>query len=236
MIKDWNQIVAACHERFDRDLAHLLAALPGPGLRIHCAAGCSGCCTLNVNATLPEAAVVAASLAEPQWARVDSYLSRLRAALAEAPSFKEFLRRHRSLAGPCPFLGDDGHCTIYPQRPLACRALLSSRDRDWCAIDFSTLHPGERQAFMSSLDPALVAFPTHYLAAPQDLARSLEEELETEAIRCCGYSLTGNLPLLVRLCGQAQQAGALPPERPLLQRLLAVSGLAHPFLVTLRDE
>ncbi|AMV72468.1 YkgJ family cysteine cluster protein [Desulfuromonas carbonis] len=235
MIKSWGQIVATRHARFDRDLAQLLDALRKQGTPIHCTAGCSGCCTLNVHTTLPEAAAVATSLAGPQWARVDGYLSRLREVLAETPSFKEFLRRHRSQAGPCPFLADDGHCTIYPRRPLACRALISTRDRDWCTVDFSTLHPGERQAFMSSLDPALVAVPTHYLAAPQDLARDLEEEIEAEALNRSGYSLSGNLPLLVHLCRQAQRSGVLPPERSLLQKLLAASGLAHPFLVTVRD-
>jgi Fe-S-cluster containining protein len=232
MLAPWKDLVTTIHARFDGELGPLLTACRERGGRSYCAAGCGGCCTLNVGATLAEALVVAGGLQPSQIAAVADYLDRLRLVLTEAASLKDFLRRHRQSAGPCPFLNDRQQCGIYSSRPLACRALFSTRNSAWCGVDFADLHPAERRAFMSSLDPALVAFPTHFLAAPQELARKLELELEGEAIARSGYSLTGNLPLLVELCRNLDLAAGFPPL-PRLKTVLAASGLAHPFAVTL---
>jgi len=228
----WKDLVTAIHARFEGELGPLLTGCRERGARTYCAAGCGGCCTLNVGATLAEALVVAGGLQPAQIAAVTDYLNRLRPVLAEATSLKDFLRRHRQSAGPCPFLDDRQQCGIYSFRPLACRALFSTRNSAWCGVDFADLHPAERQAFMTSLDPALVAFPTHFLAAPQDLARTLELELEGEAIARSGFSLTGNLPLLVGLCRNLDLDADFPPL-PRLKTALVASGLAHPFTVTL---
>lgn len=227
------RLVAASHLRFDKELPALLAVSREQGAHLYCAAGCSTCCTLYVQATLAEAAVIAGQLRPPQWTAVKNYLGRLRSILSQPLPHKEFLRRHRSEAGPCPFLDTDGRCEIYSHRPLACRSLYATRNSAWCGVDFGDLHPAERQAFMSSLDQSLVAYPTHYLAAPQNLARELEMELETSVLAAGGYSLSGNLPLLVFLCRAAATGETTIPPLPRLREVLNEGGWEHPWIYNL---
>lgn len=222
-------------QRFDASLPAQLAPWQEGGGRVYCQAGCASCCSLNVQTTLAEATAIAADLEPGLEIRLSAYLQRLASVLTEASDFKDFLRRHRGQAGPCPFLSATGRCAIYPLRPLACRALLATRNSAWCAVDFADLHPAEREAFRSGLDPS-AAWPTHYLAAPQDLARHLEEVIEQAVIAHLGYSLRGNLPLLVRLAGTINLAGDSTPPVEELRGVLDGLGLAHPFLVTLCRE
>lgn len=74
-------------------------------LYVACAKGCMSCCHMNVSITSVEA-------------------ERLGRALGRKP-VSIFQSLHRSLehfAGkPCTFLGSDGACSIYTDRPLACR-------------------------------------------------------------------------------------------------------------------
>ena len=233
MLERMLRLVTASHQRFDKELPTLLAASRERGARLYCTAGCSSCCTLYVQATLAEAVVIAAQLGPVQWTAVENYLVRLRSIMAQSLPPKEFLRRHRSEAGPCPFLNTAGQCEIYPHRPLACRSLYSTRNSAWCGVDFGELHPAERQAFMSSLDQSLVAYPTHYLAAPQDLARELELELEATVLATSGYSMSGNLPLLVFLCAELAIGEAILPPLPRLREFLSKEGWDHPWIYRL---
>jgi Fe-S-cluster containining protein len=228
-------LVANCHERFDTELPRLLDSCRERGGKFYCAAACADCCTLNVGATLAEAAVIATRLDSHQVMELDGYRQRLAQAVAISTTLKDFLGRHRGEVGPCPFLGADRCCLIYPSRPLACRALLSTRNHAWCGVDFTDLHPGERQAFLSSLDLELVSYPTHYLAAPQELARSLEQEFEEQTMARFGFSLRGNLPLLVHLCRELELTSRTFPPLASFKALLTASGLAHPYVVTLSD-
>jgi uncharacterized protein len=72
---------------------------------VACARGCAFCCHMNVTITGAEA-------------------ERLGKVIGRKPvSVSRSLRRSREhFAGqPCTFLGNDGTCSIYPDRPLACR-------------------------------------------------------------------------------------------------------------------
>ena len=42
------------------------------------------------------------------------------------------LATNRALGLPCPLLGEDGACTIYASRPLACRQFQSLTPAEWC--------------------------------------------------------------------------------------------------------
>ena len=221
-------------QRFDATLPALLGPWQQAGGRTYCQKGCAACCTLNVQATLAEAVAIFALLGADHGVDFSRYLEQLARILSQATDFKDFLRRHRRQAGPCPFLSCEGECSIYPLRPLACRALLATRNSAWCGVDFAELHPAEREAFRSSLDPA-TAFPTHYLAAPQDLARELETEIEQITLTRLGYCLGGNLPLLVYLAGELDLATRPMPTVSEIKSILNHLGLDHPFLVTLAE-
>ena len=87
--------------------------------KLGCGAGCAYCCYHSVEATIPEAILVAAQLADPADARRRKVLDtadRLR-------GVSESERRRRGI--PCPLLVDN-HCSVYEDRPPMCRAMLAA--------------------------------------------------------------------------------------------------------------
>ena len=192
--------IAASFRQLDDFIGHWRAS--HPTTRLYCQSACSACCQLAVHCSLPEAAIIAVELDQNQQRALGIYVERLHVASGELKSLPEYLRRHRLDLGPCPFLGADRSCTIYRQRPFSCRALLATRPPGWCGIDLSELDPLDQRLFQQSLDPQLVAWPTHYLASSQDLARQLEQQLLVSMQQACGWGASGNLPLLVWLTRQ----------------------------------
>jgi hypothetical protein len=203
------------------------------GVRLWCGPGCSNCCTLAVNATLPEALAIAAKL-EPAWREgLAETAARIMAHARHCADARDFLAGYRQAVGPCPFLDGRGNCTIYSARPLACRALLATRPPDWCGVNLAGLPAYEREAFLASLDRSLVAYPTHYAAAPQALAADFERDLLSAMLRLTSLALSGNLPVLVWLATAPGFAAALAGGPATLRPLLATHHADRPFLVQL---
>jgi Fe-S-cluster containining protein len=230
---DWrllNQAVQTLHTRFDRSAGDWFTRFAAQGGRLYCGRGCSGCCTLTVNATLPEAVLAAEVLSAAQADALRTHIPRL-LAIADAADLKNYLRRQRQEVGLCPFLAADGACGIYACRPLACRSLYSTRPADYCATDFANLHPLEKQAFLSTLDRDIVAFPTHYAAFPRDLGLELEGELIWRMREVLGFSLTGSFPLLVWLVREKDLLAVAGQGVGAVRKLLAGEGLESPFLL-----
>jgi Fe-S-cluster containining protein len=224
-------LAAAEQQALDTAIA---AWLPQAGTRIHCGRGCASCCTLNVALTLAEALPLAESLDPAQRQGIAARVTALRELLPGCADRKAFLRAQRTL-GPCPLLAADGACAVYPRRPLACRALHSTRDHAWCGVDFATLHPLEREAFLSSLDPAVVAFPTHYARVPRELAAAAEDRLLKAMHAAWGFALSGHLAVLLQLAGEPDFVASLTAGRQAVAVQLAARALDHPFLVTLHE-
>jgi len=187
------------HLHFEQFANTWLSSYRASGKTIYCREKCAGCCHLAVHATYPEAAAVAEILTEAQLQKLSDYIERLKTALPEFTDLKSYLKRHRQTLGPCPFLDAQGSCTIYLRRPLSCRALLSTRPAAWCTVDFSELDHWDKQAYESSLDRQVVAWPTHYVAATQDFGRDLENTLLESMRREKGWSLSGNFAVMVWL-------------------------------------
>lgn len=218
-------------DHLDGEISNWIADYQAGAGRIWCARGCSACCSLVVTTTWPEAAAIAARLGGDQRAALQAYLTRLRELLPEVTDFKAFLRAHRRQLGNCPFLDAEGCCAIYPERPLSCRALLSTRPADWCAVDFTTLHETEQRAFLASLDPAVVDYPSHYLAASRRLARRLEQELLAAMRAERGFALGGHLPSLVWLTREHALENLLADGPAAVSALAASLGLDLPGLL-----
>jgi Fe-S-cluster containining protein len=93
-----------------------------------CSAGCSYCCHVHVDATVPEilAIVEHVSRAFPPEA-----LEALREQLAERARRAGPMSDEARWAAkiPCALLGEGGRCSIYEVRPLRCRAFHS------CAVE-----------------------------------------------------------------------------------------------------
>lgn len=205
------------------------------GGTIHCDRGCSGCCSLVVNCTGPEAALVANRLTPAQMSRLQSQIPLIQACANRAVSLKEWLSSYRRQAGPCPFLEQDGSCGVYQIRPLSCRALLATQGPHWCTTDFATLTAAEKQLFIENLDRSAVAFPTHYAATMQEMGQELELAILSEMERHYGYSLLGNLPWLVWLIREHGAETLLATGAVPVQRLLTAQGGFSPYLTVINS-
>lgn len=117
------------HRRVDEALAEFAALKPAVVAQVRCARGCAHCCRLWVGVTRDEAALLA---------------ERVRAGTAQADAFRMEVQRHwpdpaafigrpREEAS-CPFLGPDGACVVYEDRPAICRAVLVASDPELCRL------------------------------------------------------------------------------------------------------
>jgi Fe-S-cluster containining protein len=218
-------------DRLERRLDSWTSEYRHAGGHIFCDKGCANCCTLAVHTTFIEARAIAERLDTAQIANVDHYLDRLRSQLSNLTDLKSYLKIHRQVIGPCPFLDPTGACSIYTARPLACRALLATRPADWCSVDFAALDPWDLKSFQTGLDQKVVAWPSHYVATTQDWARQAEDQLQDEMATRFGVTLSGNLPLLVWMQHNHQLDRLLVEEPATIASLLEDCDLQHPMLL-----
>jgi hypothetical protein len=109
----WQSLKQSWEERtlqLDATISEWSAKYRATGGHLFCKAGCSGCCTLFVQATLTEAFAIAPRLNPEQAQALESYIVRQREALHEVVDLKSALRLHRNTIGPCPFLDPAGRC------------------------------------------------------------------------------------------------------------------------------
>ncbi len=235
---EMNEALAALARRRQTELDEGIAAWrqgDGASVRIWCGPGCGNCCSLAVNATLPEAFAIATGLGEEQRQRLSQSVARLREHARHSDEPRAFLAGYRDAVGPCPFLNAKAECAIYASRPLACRALLATRPPDWCGVNLAQLPAIERDSFLAGLDRNVVAWPTHYAAAPQELAGEYERGLLFAMIRAYGFGVTGNLPLMVELAGHPDSQAALKGGPAGFREFLAEHVVSKPFLVQLHE-
>jgi Fe-S-cluster containining protein len=205
-------------------------------IKIYCKKGCCNCCSLAVNCSFPEALAISKCLDSERQFVLKEKIDLLRQICQQADDLKQFLRLFRKQLNGCPFLdAETGSCSTYLLRPFSCRALISTRNSSWCAIDYAELHPQEKEAFLSSLDPEIVSFPTHYLATPQEIGR----ELETDAIVAMQeefhVSLSGNLLYQVWLELEHQISAKIPQGFAKTRSYLEENRLDLPFLLHLHS-
>lgn len=203
----------------------------GSGVHLWCMPECGNCCTLTVNATLPEALAIAAGLDDLRREQLAATAGRILHHAGKCSEPRSFLTGYRQAVGPCPFLDDAANCSIYPVRPLACRALLSTRPAGWCGINLADLPAVEKDAFVASLDRSVVAWPSHYAAFPQQLAADIERGVIFSMLRFFGFALSGTLPLLVWLASQPGFKEALTGGIETCRDALRKGGCDLPFLV-----
>jgi len=202
---------------------------------IYCGRGCSTCCSLVVNCTCSEALLLAETLNEPLLLAVDHFVTQLKGLIEGVSELKEYLRRQRDGSGGCPLLGPDGACRAYERRPFSCRALLSTKESRWCGTDFTRLTSDEQSSFMASLDPSVTAFPLHYLASSQDAGRELERQSLLAMAGAHGFSLYGNMPVLIHLASRHGLETAIAGGAAAVKALLVRTGLDNPLLLQLEE-
>ncbi|MBE0575857.1 MAG: YkgJ family cysteine cluster protein [Desulfuromonadales bacterium] len=223
------------HDQFEKFSRMWRTQYCASGKTIYCRENCGGCCQLAVHATYPEAVAVAEALTESLSKRLSGYIERLKTALPELTDVKSYLKEHRQAIGPCPFLDSRGSCLIYAIRPLSCRALLSTRPAAWCTVDFAKLDNWDKQAYESGLDHQVVAWPTHYVAATRDFARTLEKTLLESMQREQGWSLSGNFAVMVWIEKNNRLGRRNNATIQQVRDILAASELNNPLLLNFTD-
>jgi Fe-S-cluster containining protein len=201
------------------------------GGSIFCGRGCRDCCSLAVNCTLTEAVALASSLSDTQAEAVAAYALRLGKLTAPMTDLKEYLRMQRRDMGWCPLLETDGACGAYAARPLSCRALLSTKESYFCGVDFTDLTSGQKQAYVESLDRSATDFPLHYVASTRETGSEMEARALALMRTQFGFSLYGNMPVLVYLVREKGLAEMALIGRNEMEAVAATAGLNHPFLI-----
>lgn len=116
---------------------------------IDCQAGCDHCCIVNVSVLQPEASRIADYLFNNQAAEelLDTYqyLHKLEKETAYLDDEERIMTRNK-----CAFLNQAGSCSIYPVRPLLCRAVTST-DATACKDALSMIALGENRSIVSNL-------------------------------------------------------------------------------------
>ena len=120
------EVFLAYTEAAERAEAHATAA---------CRAGCWFCCTTPVAVTVFEAAMVRSAILTLPEAEQQAILVRLQEHVAaQDQAFAAAGAERISFRRRCPLLTDEGTCSVYEGRPLACRSVLSldaERCRRW---------------------------------------------------------------------------------------------------------
>ncbi|TKS60438.1 MAG: zinc/iron-chelating domain-containing protein [Nitrospira sp.] len=122
------------------------------GKTVSCHKGCAACCRMMVPLSAPEALALrefVQSLATERQQRIAERLARTKSLLLSHGLWNRLLelgettqppddevlepinRDYYALRIPCPFLEDEV-CSIYEERPAACRELLVTSPAEWC--------------------------------------------------------------------------------------------------------
>jgi len=122
------------------------------GKTISCQKGCAACCRMMIPLSSPEAFALrdhVRSLSDEQQRRIADRMAQAESVLKEQGLWPELVemgettqppgdealepvnRAYYSLRLPCPFLEHE-ICSIYEERPAACRELLVTSPAEWC--------------------------------------------------------------------------------------------------------
>ncbi len=143
------------------------------GRPLSCRKGCAACCRMMVPLSPPEAFALqdyVAALPAERRARITERMAQAKSVLLshglwhrlraigetdQAPDdavLEPINREYYALRLPCPFLEDE-MCSIYEERPAACRELLVTTPAEWCQD--LVRHPVEQIPVPVRIGPAL---------------------------------------------------------------------------------
>jgi Fe-S-cluster containining protein len=168
----------------DLAMRQIYAEEAAQSVPVACQAGCAWCCALLVDVTPLEALGIADVLtATLPPAHLDALTRRLCAEVERLRAIPVEDRRTRTTF--CVFL-DDGHCTVYGARPLACRG-YASRDAQACKAAYTSqyLHDvpletrGRQSAGLSQMAFLLGALQAGLPAESYELQSAVLCALET---------------------------------------------------------
>ncbi|MBM3600743.1 MAG: YkgJ family cysteine cluster protein [Alphaproteobacteria bacterium] len=149
---------------------------------VACKAGCHFCCHVNVAATIPEAIFVAGAIRQKDMKDAEAAVKATAPCIANLDNARRQAKRI-----PCPML-QNGLCSIYPFRPMACRSHVSM-NADECRDD------------LESMASTGSGRPITTLGVPRTIARALHHGVAQgcadEKIQGCTIELTAAVNLLL---------------------------------------
>ena len=231
---DWEALkdeVDEEHGQMDIQVQDWIGTYTEKGGQIYCAAGCNNCCSQPVNAVFTEAVGIAKRLTEDQKSILQSNVKQLLEHIKGVSDLKSFDQLYRKLIGFCTFLDDNGSCSVYTERPFSCRSVLSTRESEWCGVDFETLEPIKRRDFVRELDRNVVAYPTHYVAPTIETGLRAEFTAKQKMAERFGFALWALLPSLVWLEPEWELSKVIPQGYSLAVRAVENNALNHPMLL-----
>ncbi|MBO1435738.1 YkgJ family cysteine cluster protein [Meiothermus sp. CFH 77666] len=224
MNPDLRQAVARAHQKLDTQTEGYLAQ---HGLKVSCRQGCFACCFAWVVVGLAEAAYLREQLEahQPQvLVRLEAEGPKRLTRIAQQKHRPDFPTRYFLEANPCPLLTPEGACSVHPQRPLACRGVLTNLSARYCAPGaVPELRGKERAAYQSQLKPW--HGPEHYLKAPWQYSERLAQKLWATEKQVRGFTVVGELVSLIYLLGQPNFQKALENGLAAVRQALTKRGL-----------
>ena len=148
--------IPRAHAVFDEYLVRIHSRLRQDGHRATCSKGCFACCREPVYAERGEVSHIVEHL-QPQQrvaleARTQEWLQRFNAAGISKGEHRPDVVAYRAHMLWCPLLVN-GMCSVYKQRPIACRSHLAIKDRMFCESDSMRLS----QKFATSPEAEIAA-------------------------------------------------------------------------------
>lgn len=151
------------HQLVERELA------PASQFPISCRKGCTACCHYEVEITRDEADLLTVLVLD--GCTVDRERLGIQAARErKSPDWLRFGHPDNR----CVFLGDDGACRIYENRPASCRKLLVTTPPEACGTAGATVVPVQLLLVEIILSAALSLPDAEYASLPKLLAHSLD--------------------------------------------------------------
>ncbi len=150
---------------------------------IACRKGCYFCCHVHVQATIPDAILVASAIRD---GTVEDFSPAIRDTAARIAGLDADQRYRQAI--PCPML-KEGACGIYAVRPTACRAYLATDARQ-CEASLDQARAGGTPAAVESL-----AYPQQLSAA---INGGVLEGCGEAGLQNCAVELTEAVDLILR--------------------------------------
>jgi uncharacterized protein len=206
--KDFAGLVAAVRSAFEKYTAKLLEFKPGAarGAALHemmdreldavahhpnisCRKGCSGCCSYEVEITEDEATILKTVVQDGfplDHARLRNQAARER----KSPEWNKFGNPENR----CVFLGSDGACRVYEQRPAICRKHLVVSPPSACTTEGTPIAPMQVLLADILLSAALSLEGTTYASLSKMLLAALEPNSQAGAREAMATWTAGRLP------------------------------------------
>lgn len=186
-----------------------------------------------------EAHHLAIGIPESTWPVIARRVEHLKQLAGEARDLSDFDEQVRHRLGTCALLTEAGKCLAYDRRPLGCRKTYSALPGRYCARTAQEqMTPDEwRQYQHSLLTNPLTGQLDHYIEPLNDFGSELSENMLAAMEHELGFSLEGELTVLLWLTRQAECMTAFwNGDWPRLQLQLDQLGVSHPFLTTIEGQ